>query len=95
MAKKNKKKTSSKNATRKVGSAGSDNFLAEAKEEMIALEAIFDKEFEVHKDVCGFNLVIFPHPGDAESNFVSVKLVVRWAISAASQTCLHPWTSQA
>jgi hypothetical protein len=90
MAKKSKKKTSSKNAIRKAGAAGADNFLAEAKEEMIALEAIFDKEFEAHEDVCGFNLVIFPHPGEAESNFVSVKLVVRWAISAASRICLHP-----
>ena len=84
MGKKNKKKSSAAKKKSKKAGAESDEFLAEAKEEMVALEAIFDEEFEAHEDGGGFNLTIVPHPGEAESNFVSVQLVVRQAA-----TCHH------
>ena len=50
----------------------------EAKEELIALEAIFGEHFSADDDGRGFRLVVFPHPGDAQANFVSAELSCRY-----------------
>jgi len=76
--KKKKKKNNSGHKSKASKGRSSVDFLAEAKEEMIALSAIFDSSFEVHEDERGFNLLVVPHPGQADDNFVSVKLVARY-----------------
>ena len=62
----------------------------EVKEELIALEAIFGEHFFADDDGRGFRLVVFPHPGEAQANFVSAELSCRCiSISFPSGTCKH------
>lgn len=75
MAKKKKRSAAKKKPGANAG--GCEAFINKAKEEMVALEAIFESDFEAHGDGCGFDLSVHPHPGEAEANFVSVRLVVR------------------
>ena len=51
----------------------------EAREELLALQAIFCDDLTVHdtNDTLGFSLLVQPHPGEALANYVSVTLVVR------------------
>lgn len=49
----------------------------EAREELLALEAIYGEDLEVHEEGLGFCLHVTPHPGEAAANHVSVQLVVR------------------
>lgn len=71
----------------------------EAKEELLALTAIFGEDIEVHEghDSLGFTLQVVPHPGEAEANYVSVTLVVRWGrtseapLQAATAACGWLW----
>lgn len=58
----------------------------EANDELLALESIFAQEFSRHADGHGFSLTVLPHPGDAEINFISVDLEVRYSIQPADVT---------
>lgn len=49
----------------------------EAKDELLALESIFGHDFQLHRDGHGFSMVVLPHSGEEEANFVSVELDVR------------------
>ncbi len=51
----------------------------EAREELLALEAIFGEDLTVHEGSLGFTLRVVPHPGEAAFNHVAVTLVVRCA----------------
>ena len=52
----------------------------------VALEAIFSTpdediaggNFRKHEDNLGFDLVVVPHPGDAEANFVWADIKIRF-----------------
>ncbi|PSC69649.1 putative serine threonine-kinase GCN2 isoform B [Micractinium conductrix] len=50
----------------------------EAREELLALEAIFGEDIALQQDgaALGFKLRVVPHPGEAEANYVAVTLVV-------------------
>lgn len=62
----------------------------EAQEELIALEAIFGEHFFADDDGRGFRLVVFPHPGEAQANFVSAELSCRCiSNSFFSGVCKH------
>lgn len=68
MAKKKKPK-------KKLGFALSQE---EQEEEMIALQAIFGEDFHPEEtNSHAFVLHVVPHPGELESNFVSIDLNVR------------------
>lgn len=51
----------------------------ERAEEVVALQAIFGSDLEVHEDGAGFNLRVIPHPGELVESYVSIQLQVRWA----------------
>ncbi len=51
----------------------------EAREELLALEAIYGEDLAVHEEGLGFSLHVTPHPGEAAANHVSCQLSVRWA----------------
>jgi translation initiation factor 2-alpha kinase 4 len=76
MAKKKKRATKHKGGAQRHGT-GMEVFLEEAREEMVALDAIFGADFAAHDDGRGFDLRVVPHPGEAESNFVSAALKLR------------------
>eukprot|EP00884_Botryococcus_braunii_P014774 jgi/Botrbrau1/23298/Bobra.0102s0039.1 len=52
----------------------------EATDELLALQAIYE-DFELHDDGMGFTLRIVPHPGEAQENWVSIKLAFRYQSS--------------
>lgn len=54
----------------------------DARDELVALEAIFGEDLEVHPDEQGFTLRVVPHPGDVETNYVFVQLQIRQGSSA-------------
>ena len=74
----------------------------------VALEAIFSTpdedldggNFRKHEDHLGFDLVVVPHPGDAEANFVWADIKIRsgssiayckiWTCMAAAGSCTGP-----
>lgn len=70
-----KKKQSSKRRA-----AASELAREEAREELLALAAIYGDDIDVHEshESLGFSLRAVPHPGEASANHVSVTLVVRW-----------------
>lgn len=51
--------------------------MEEAREEVLALSAIFGEALEVRDDEGGFTLRVVPHPGEAMANHVAVQLIVR------------------
>lgn len=57
----------------------------EAREELLALEAIFGDDLSPAHDgrALGFALRVVPHPGEAAANYVSLTLVVRWVLEVA------------
>jgi translation initiation factor 2-alpha kinase 4 len=69
-----KKKQSSKKRA-----AAAELAQEEAREELLALAAIYGEDIEVHEGHAslGFSLRVVPHPGEASANYVSVTLVVR------------------
>lgn len=52
----------------------------EIAEELLAIEAIYAEDFQLHADGVGFTLHIVPHPGDLHANYCFVDLDVRWAV---------------
>ncbi|GMH33793.1 hypothetical protein BSKO_01627 [Bryopsis sp. KO-2023] len=50
----------------------------EAQEELMALQAIYVDDLVMDEEGKGFDLKVLPHPGEAEANFVSVTLKVRY-----------------
>ena len=71
MAKKKKKATKQRKGTKNEAD------LEEARDEMLALSAIFAEAMVVDEDQAGFNLRVVPHPGEAEANHVAIQLTVR------------------
>ena len=73
-----------KPAKKKKALAAQELDREEVRDELLALEAIFGPEdFEARPEGSGFSLRVVPHPGQAEANHVSVKLVVRCAAALA------------
>jgi hypothetical protein len=60
---------------------------AEVHDELLALTAIFGDDLKVEEGNEAFKLHVVPHPGEAETNYVSIKLEIRsemyMAISAS------------
>ena len=54
-------------------------FRTRRRDELLALEAIYSEAVAVREDQGGFTMTVVPHPGEAEENYVSVQLIVRWA----------------
>lgn len=54
----------------------------EAREELLALEAIYGEDLVVHEEGLGFSLHVTPHPGEAAANHVSCQLAVRCAVAS-------------
>lgn len=48
------------------------------EEELLALQAIYAEDLDVHHDGMGFDLLVLPWPGGSEENLCSVELSVRW-----------------
>ncbi|CAD7701489.1 unnamed protein product [Ostreobium quekettii] len=71
MPKKNKKR-------RKIPKKPAQKLDSSVEEEVEALKAIYIDDFDLHEDGRGFNLRVVPHPGDAEENYVSAVLKVRY-----------------
>lgn len=61
----------------------------EAREELLALEAIFGDDLSPAQDGrgLGFALRVLPHPGEAAANYVSLTLVVRWGALVLACGC--------
>ena len=66
----------------------------------VALEAIFSTpdedadggNFRKHEDGLGFDLVVVPHPGDAEANFVWADIKIRFdSAFIYNQIAAHAW----
>lgn len=72
-----------KPAKKKKALAAQELDREEVRDELLALEAIYGEDFEARGDGSGFSLRVVPHPGEAEANHVSVKLVVRCGAAAA------------
>ncbi|KAL4429633.1 hypothetical protein ABPG77_008682 [Micractinium sp. CCAP 211/92] len=72
MGKKQKKKQKGRAA------AAAELTREEAREELLALEAIFGEDITLREDGAGlgFALRVVPHPGEAAANYVAVTLVV-------------------
>lgn len=70
MGKKNKK-------TKKKPTVTEEFDREEAKDELLALSAIFGDALTVKDDEQSFVVHVVPHPGEAETNYVSVNLEVR------------------
>jgi hypothetical protein len=51
----------------------------EVRDELLALQAIFGDDLEVDPSSDAFTLHVVPHPGEAETNYVSLKLQIRCA----------------
>ncbi len=58
----------------------------EQRDELLALQAIYGDDLDVHHDGAGFDLQVVPHFGLQENNYVSVQLSVRY-IGNASNSC--------
>lgn len=54
---------------------------AEVHDELLALTAIFGEDLEVEGNEA-FKLHVVPHPGEAETNYVSITLEIRCVISS-------------
>jgi hypothetical protein len=54
-----------------------ENIKLAIAEEILALEAIYGEDFQLHEDGIGFALKVVPHPGALEDNFVTIELHVR------------------
>lgn len=50
----------------------------EVHDELLALTAIFGEDLEVEDGNEAFKLYVVPHPGEAETNYVSIKLEIRY-----------------
>ena len=61
---------------------------AEVHDELIALESIYESSCVVHDDHSGFDLTLQPHPGEADVNYVSCRLIAR-QVSGAWGRGLH------
>lgn len=73
-----KKKKKSK--TKRPAHAGDEELdKAEVHDELLALEAIFGEEIQLDNSN-GFILRVVPHPGEAETNYVSIQLEIRCAV---------------
>jgi len=66
-----KKKKKSKHASKAAA------IKQEIAEEILALEAIYADDFQLHADGIGFALRVVPHPGSLQDNYNSVELNVR------------------
>lgn len=66
---------------KKKGKSRAANDYEEAKEEVLALQSIYDEDLSPFEDGNGFSMVIKPHPGDAASNNCSISLQVRYILS--------------
>ena len=60
---------------------------AEVHDELLALTAIFGEELEVEEGNEAFKLHVVPHPGEAETNYVSITLEIRCVISFLRYLC--------
>lgn len=50
---------------------------AEVHDELLALTAIFGEDLQVEEGNEAFKLHVVPHPGEAETNYVSIELEIR------------------
>jgi|LakMenEpi03Aug12_release.lakeMendotaPanAssembly.Ray.scaffolds.fasta_scaffold2195358_1 hypothetical protein len=50
---------------------------SEVHDELLALTAIFGEDLQVEEGNEAFKLKVVPHPGEAETNYVSIKLEIR------------------
>lgn len=57
--------------------AAAQQIKQEIAEELLAIEAIYAEDFQLHDDGVGFTLHIVPHPGELQANYVAVDLDVR------------------
>jgi hypothetical protein len=46
----------------------------EQRDELLALSLIYCEDLSAEEDGSGFSLVVLPHPGEAETNHVRVRL---------------------
>lgn len=60
---------------------------AEVHDELLALTAIFGEDLEVEEGNEAFKLHVVPHPGEAETNYVSIKLEIRCATYLLQHHC--------
>ena len=51
----------------------------EVHDELLVLTAIFGEDLQIHESNAAFTLHVVPHPGEAETNYVSLKLDIRCA----------------
>ena len=65
-----------KKRPKQLNKAGHDPGQQEARDELLALQAIFP-DIELSDDGLGLKLVVRPHLGDADSSFVSVTVHIR------------------
>lgn len=72
---------------KKRAQAAAEMSQEEAREELLALEAIFGEDLAVHEGSLGFSLRVVPHPGEAAANHVSLMLVVRCGAMAVCGGC--------
>lgn len=63
----------------------------EAKDEMLALQSIYDNDFSPSDDEWGFTITIVPHPGEAASNHCSVDMEVRF--KPFQLPCNYSWSN--
>lgn len=50
----------------------------EVHDELLVLTAIFGEDLQIHESNEAFTLHVVPHPGEAETNYVSIKLDIRY-----------------
>ena len=63
--------------SKKRAAAGEHFDRAEVEDELTALQAIFGDDLTMEESRDAFTLLVVPHPGDAEANYVSIKLEMK------------------